>query len=180
MFPITSTPDPADETDECNIPKLTRQLRQALEQTLDELIGTYTLPKGYVVEEIENQLVLRPSPKDVERRRIKAIATIKSVTGSSGDEMFPPSGTDVEGMEVVLFYPIEIPMQLLDGYRVELEWTVHLKLWDRSKSFYRVMNRLFEMNSLNIKQVLPIPPDKRLGIPEMRQILISSFLRIGS
>jgi hypothetical protein len=151
VIPLSS-PQTQDDGD-CNVGAMTRSLRGKLESKFDGLIGLYKLP-------------------NVERK-IKAVA----VLNDAEDEQFPPDGTEIEGLEIVIRCPARIPQPMLSGYQVELEWTVHLKQWDRSKSLDSLYERIFKLE--NVKQVLPVPASTKLGIPRMVQVLIHEFMGMG-
>ncbi|MEW5857378.1 MAG: hypothetical protein AB1861_08355 [Cyanobacteriota bacterium] len=128
-----------------------RELRSLVEEGLGKLIGTYILPNG---------------------RKVKAIAVLKAF------ETYPPQGTEIQGLEAVITYPRPITQPLLDSYRVELEWTIHLKQWDKTKSLKEALPKILTLSG--IKQTLPVPADERLGTPEMLTIILSEFERLGS
>ena len=128
-----------------------KELRSLLEETLTGLLGTYTFAN---------------------RRKASAIAVIQSY------EVYPPPGTDIQGLEVIIYCPTGTPQATLNGYRVENNWSIHLKAWDK-KSLQPALHRLLALDQLHIKQTIPIAANEILGIPEMMTLTINEFVRVG-
>lgn len=128
-----------------------REMRACVESALEGMVGWYVFPNS---------------------RKVKAITVIKAF------ETFPPDGTQIQGLEIVIPYPRPITQALLDSYRVEKEWTIHLKQWDRAKSMREVLPKILTLNG--IKKTLSIPADEQLGTPEILTITLSEFESLGS
>ncbi|MBD2005610.1 MULTISPECIES: hypothetical protein [Cyanophyceae] len=128
-----------------------REMRSLVESALEGMLGWYVFPNG---------------------RKVKAIAVIKAF------ETFPPDGTQIQGLEIVIPYPRPITQALLDCYRVENEWTIHIKQWDRGKSMREVLPKILSLNG--IKKTLLIPADDQMGTPEILTITLSEFEGLGS
>lgn len=125
-------------------------LRSQIEQGLGKLIGVYTLPNN---------------------RKVKAIAVLKSY------ETYPPDGTQIEGLEIVIFYPVPLVQAMLCDYRIENEWTIHLKQWDKAKHLHEASRQILKVlgDEVVVKQTLFTPPMESMGLPEMLQIKLSTF-----
>lgn len=127
------------------------ELRQQIETALAGLLGTYKLPNGAVTP---------------------AIAVLKSY------DVYPPEGTTITGLEVVILYPTASPAATFESYKVQQEWTVYLKQWDRKKSLHEAVARLFNIKSY-IKKTISIPPSESLGIPETVAATVCEFVKMG-
>lgn len=127
------------------------QLRQTIEDAIADLIGTYTFTTG---------------------QSTPATAVLR------GGEQFPPPGTVVEGLEVVIFYPELTPGDLLGGYVVENQWTIHLKQWDESKTTNEAFRGILSAIG-NVKSSIKVPANKERNIPEMVRIVLHDFESIG-
>ena len=124
-----------------------KHLRDAIAFALGDEIGTYKFANGQTVQ---------------------AIAVL------SGGEIYPPAGTSVEGLEVVIFYPYLRLEGLLGGYAVENEWTIHLKQWDSSKNAIGASKKVLAALG-NVKSMTKVTANKERGIPEMVQLKIHDF-----
>lgn len=128
-----------------------RSLRTQIESALSDLLGTYTFVNG---------------------RTTPAFGVIK------GNEVYPPDGTTIKGLEAILFYPALDPMATLTGYRVKQKWTLHLKQWERGKSVNPACDRILANSEILVEQIIPMPAQERLGIPEGAQIKIRQFQQV--
>lgn len=124
-----------------------RYLRSQIEAALDGLIGTYILPNG---------------------RKVSSVAVLKRP-----DENFPPDGTQIKGLEVVIVYPRPITQQQLSQYRIEWQWQVYLKQWDLKESIHPAFRQILTLPG--ITQTLLIPAQESLGTPETISIIISDY-----
>lgn len=127
------------------------ELRSQIELALSGMIGSYRLPNGMVTP---------------------AIAVLKSY------DVYPPEGTKITGLEVVIMYPTALPTATFEGYKVERNWTVYLKQWDRQGSLIDVVRSFFSIPSF-VKKLIFVPPSESLGIPEMVTATVCEFSREG-
>lgn len=125
-----------------------RELRTILEACLSDLLGRYRFANG------------RPSP---------AFGVIK------GNETYPPDGTDIIGLEAILFYPTIEASPTLTGYKVRQNWTLHLKQWQPGQSVNPAIERVLQSPDILVQRVIRVPAQERLGIPEGAQIQIQQF-----
>ena len=130
-----------------------KELRDTLEATLQPYLGTYTLPNG---------------------RRHPAIAVVR------GNEEYPQPGTEVKGLECTIFYPDLKPCPILDGYTVKQKWRIHLKQWDKKAELKKPQEAIMRSPlQAIISNILAIPAEERLGIPEAVQIEMIDFNSVG-
>ena len=114
-----------------------RQLREVIESALGDELGTYTFENGLSAPAI----AYAPNLSD-----------------------YPPANTVVAGLEVVILPPSPAISPLLQGYAVENQWFLYLKQWSPSKTPRPALHRLLGVAKC-IKRVIPVPGDKKLGIP---------------
>lgn len=129
------------------------ELRSQLTETLQPWIGTYTFPNG---------------------RKHPAIAVIK------GNEEYPQSGTIITGLECVIFYPEIKPVAVLESYLSKQVWRIHLKQWEKGKGLKKEQEAILASPlQAIVKNIVAIPAEERLGIPESAQIELLDFHSVG-
>ncbi|MBD2570055.1 hypothetical protein [Anabaena lutea] len=100
---------------------------------------------------------------------------------SGNGELYPPEGTQVTGLEVVIFTPTLAPAALLQGYKVKEQWVIHLKQWTVGMSVQLALDSLLsaELEGFVISQIVEIPADYRMGIPAGAQVKLDKFYFSG-
>lgn len=85
---------------------------------------------------------------------------------------YPPPGTTVEGIEVVIIRPVPATKLLLSGYIGRATWEIYLKQWDRSANLIDATEKLIVgLNRLNYAFESPVrvPPNERMnGLESVR------------
>lgn len=125
-----------------------QSLRSHLSEILQGKIGTYNFTTG------ASTMALAVLPD--------------SISGYS----YPPTGTKVSGIEVVIIRPTPTTALRLTGYASRLTWEIHLKQWDRSKNLVQATEALIDgLNKLGYAFESPIhvlPNEKIQGIESVR------------
>lgn len=119
----------------------TLELRAIVSTSLEPLLGQYKFSNGETVPAI-------------------------SVTKDNG-EIYPPEGTKIIGLEVVIQTPTLNPTPMLQGYKVKREWTVYLKQWEKGKDLEKALEKLLsaELDDFIIDKTIHIPANYQLGVP---------------
>ena len=124
-----------------------QQLREVIQSALGDELGTYTFENGLSAPAI----AYAPNLSD-----------------------YPPANTVVAGLEVVIIPPSPSILPLIQGYAVENKWILYLKQWNPSKTPRPALNRLLGVVK-SIKRVIPVPANKKLGIPETYQVTLEDW-----
>lgn len=123
-------------------------LRSHAKDILATHIGTYTFQSGTTT----TALVVLPDPN----------------YGYS----YPPAGTKVTGIEVVIIRPTPTTSMRLTGYASRRTWQIYLKQWDKSKNLVQATEVLIDgLNRLGYAFESPIhvlPNEKAQGIESVR------------
>lgn len=123
-------------------------LRETISNILKGHIGTYTFSSGATALAI----AILPDTKH----------------GYS----YPPTGTKVQGIEVVIIRPTPTTSLRLTGYASRLTWQIYLKQWDKSKNLVQVTEVLVQgLNKLGYAFESPIhvlPNERTGGIESVR------------
>lgn len=124
-----------------------KKLRELIEKTLGDSIGTLTFENGLSTA---------------------AIAVL------NGGEQYPPPNSKITGLEIVIFAPEMAIGDLLGGYICENQWVVHVKQWDFNRNTNEAVKKLLTVLG-NVKKLMKVPPSKQLNIPEMVRIVVNDF-----
>lgn len=123
-------------------------LRSHLTSILTTHIGTYTFQSGATSD---------------------AIAVLPD---NQHGYSYPPPGTNVVGIEVVIIRPTPTTSLRLTGYASRKTWEIHLKQWDRSKNLVQATEVLVQgLNELNYAFESPqrlLPNERIQGIESVR------------
>lgn len=121
-------------------------LRATIAQSLSSLIGTYTFDGGYT----------------------DAAISVEGLGADNGEDSYPPTGTKVTGLEVVITPGEELPIiDILEGYIQRFRTTITLKQWDRGqnktlKAFQLLQQHFNNIYGGSITRVLPSPQLKNI------------------
>lgn len=129
-------------------------LRSHLSEILSGKIGTYNFTTGASTM----ALAVLPDPN----------------SGYS----YPPVGTKVQGIEVVIIRPTPTTALRLTGYASRLTWEIHLKQWDRSKNLVQVTEVLIDgLNKLGYAFESPVHvlPNERTGGIESVRVAVYEY-----
>lgn len=122
-------------------------LRETISNILTTHIGTYTFSSG-------------------------ASQAIAILPDSQHGYSYPPSGTKVSGVEVVIIRPVPTTALRLTGYASRRTWQIYLKQWDKSKNLVQATEVLIDgLNRLGYAFESPIhvlPNEKAQGIESVR------------
>lgn len=132
-------------------------LREHIFNTLISQLGTYTFIDEFGA-------VIGNAP---------ALALIEG-----NGELYPPDGTRIEGLEVVIFFPAYSPKPLIQGYKVRQEWIVHLKQWTVGEGVQAALDSLLSpgIPDFLINQINEVPADYKIGIPAGAQVKFNHFV----
>lgn len=112
---------------------------------LGNLLGSYTLPSG-VVE--------------------KAIA----VNPSIANQVYPPDGTNVSGLECQIYLPFTEANSLIDSVAVKDTWSIYLKQWDLDKTTLQGMICILKNFPYTLKGTYRNPPNRAMNQPEINRL----------
>ena len=91
---------------------------------------------------------------------------------SSSGYSYPPPGTKMSGLEVVIIRPAPTTSMRLTGYASRKTWEIHLKQWDKSKNLVQATEVLIAgLNKLGYAFESPVhilPNEKIQGIESVR------------
>jgi hypothetical protein len=89
---------------------------------------------------------------------------------------YPPSGTKVEGLEVILQLPYPQFMPLMGNNGVTRKWQILLKQWDSSKNLIEALEAIVKANfDLFIGKIVVVPPNEALGTIEQARIELLDY-----
>ena len=94
---------------------------------------------------------------------------------------YPPSGTTVTGLEVVIYKPTADYVPIMGGKMQPATWEVRLKQWDTNASLTDLMNALVPQLAsalIYCRFLKPgsIPPNPQKGIVEQGVIKFTEYL----
>lgn len=81
---------------------------------------------------------------------------------------YPPSGTSVEGIEIVVVRPYAEILNTLDNDRIiRNRWKITIKQWDVTRNLVDLVGRISDLMEIYlITSIKVIPPDEQKGIVE--------------
>lgn len=101
-------------------------------------------------------------------------ATTKAITIVGNQQtQHPPSGVEVSGLEVVIFYP-EPDSEILMGSYMSLDkWSILLKQWNATETTLTAKNILLSNSRYPVTMQLKIEGNAPMSIPEMYRLTIT-------
>ncbi|QSJ14598.1 hypothetical protein JYQ62_22120 [Nostoc sp. UHCC 0702] len=131
-------------------------LRSIVTSALAGFLGTYTFTNG---------------------QSVVALAVI-----ANNGEIYPPEGTKVSGLEIVIYHPYLSPKPLLQGHKVKETWVIHLKQWQQGKGVQEALRAFLSSNLSDFitEEIAEVPADVRMGIPAGAQIKLFKFVILGA
>lgn len=112
---------------------------------LGDLLGSYTLPSGI----IEKAIAINPS---------------------IANQVYPPDGTTVTGLECQIYLPNNEIKSIINGVAVQDVWSIYLKQWDIDKSTLEGMIALTHNFPYTIKGTYKNPPNRAMNQPEINRL----------
>lgn len=123
--------------------------RRHIEKCLTPYIGCYTFANG---------------------AKSQAIAVIKNLA-----QPYPPTGTLVEGLEAVLYFPSPADQPVIGGMASEDEWVLHIKQHDSSRSTLPAKDAVLLGVPAQISSVFRNDADPLKNLPEICRIAFKVY-----
>lgn len=127
------------------------ELRSSLINLLSGILGTYKFP---------------------DRTTDSAISILPHKTHGWN---FPPSGTEVSGIEIIIVRPPPAIKELLGGRQKKYEWALTLKQWDGKGNLLEAIEKITDGLDYLLTSPRLIPPNPALGSLESAKLEIIEY-----
>ena len=138
----------------CTYADIAKSIREWVVNTLPDDLGTYRWQDG---------------------RTIPAVIII-----GNRQQQHPPTGVEVSGLEVVIFYPEPDMAPLMGSFHNSDNWAILLKQWDAKRNTLEMKDRLMATTIYPIVQAIRVDGNVLAGIPESFRLIVQIPNFVGS